>query len=296
MTVAKTKEHSLGEFSFHLVIYDLTDSSGPQLAAHSVIPDASQKWNHPLVSQRGLVVKLAEYPVQNGAQGQSSSIMTVVNDHDGGFTLHFWEFHLTAAELLLRDTRVLEETRGAVCSHFDVAGCTYHSQLGPHLKLVTCNSSALTPSSFLQFWTYSLNNHDLFLDKSIEFDSPLSVVQTCPDLTGFIFVQRQRFQNEIMLFSKDGEIFDRVDQSSPIEAVVSYQADLLLLKLQSDLLYFHLPAKKVLRYIGLGELTKETQQAGKVDIQLTRGMGRELLLITDLASTLVDLDHERALA
>lgn len=65
--------------------------------------------------------------------------------------------------------------------------------------------------SHLQFWTYSFSNNDLFLEKSIEFDSPLSIVQGCAELTKFVYIQRSSERRELLLFNTEGELIDKID-------------------------------------------------------------------------------------
>jgi hypothetical protein len=66
-------------------------------------------------------------------------------------------------------------------------------------------------NSFMHLWSYCFTNHDLFLDKAIEFDCGLSLVKGCPDFTGNIYVQRESELKEVLIFNREGEVKDKID-------------------------------------------------------------------------------------
>ena len=108
-------------------------------------------------------------------------------------------------------------------------------------------------ASFLQFWTYSFQTNDLFLDQAVEFDGPLSQVVGDPDQTERVYLQMQRDQSELIVFNPDGTLHDKIDQSQPIQAVLSYDKKVLVLVVEQELVYFNLQSKKILRKISLSK-------------------------------------------
>lgn len=87
ITIAKTKENAFDDFKFHLVVHDIGVKF--RILCHSVIPNASQCWNHQNKMQLGQVVKVVEYPISE----VGTLIWTVVNsqDADGGIKLLLWK-------------------------------------------------------------------------------------------------------------------------------------------------------------------------------------------------------------
>ena len=66
-------------------------------------------------------------------------------------------------------------------------------------------------NSFMHFWSYCFRNHDLFLDKAVQFDCRLSMVKGCPDFTHNIYVQRASVMKEILILDRKGNVKDKID-------------------------------------------------------------------------------------
>lgn len=96
-----------------------------------------------------------------------------------------------------------------------------------------------------------LQHNELYLDKAIEFDGPLHSLKGCPYLTGNIYLQRQREQNEIIIFKQDGTLGGRIDQSTNIDDFATYDSKVVLMLEGHELLFYNLAAKKVIRKIRL---------------------------------------------
>lgn len=129
-----------------------------------------------------------------------------------------WNFDLVLHQLDLVNTKVLENRRQAICTHFELTAFAMPAGIPnqpPCAKFVTCYQlqHSLEGASFLQFWTYSFRTKDLFLDQAIEFDCPLSQLLGDPAHSEHVILQMQRDQTELIIFNPDGTLRDKVDQS-----------------------------------------------------------------------------------
>ena len=73
----------------------------------------------------------------------------------------------------------------------------------------------------MQFWTYDFKDHDLFLDKSILFDSPISILYGCT-LTNYLYVQRSSERKELLMYNDQAELVDKIDQNEEIMTASGY--------------------------------------------------------------------------
>jgi len=100
----------------------------------------------------------------------------------------------------------------------------------PPFRFLTSHYQHNSGQIVLQFWTYSFTNHDLFLDKSISFDSALTMVHSCP-LTKYLYIQRAAEPKELIIVDAfAGDVLDKIDQAEDFQGgkVIGYREDIVI--------------------------------------------------------------------
>ena len=130
-------------------------------------------------------------------------------------------------------------------------------EVSSKVHFVTSHQTGGT-NSFLHIWSYCFSNHDLFLDKAIEFDCKLSMVKGCPDFTGNIYVQRASEKKEVLIMNREGNVKDKIDQNSDIQDIIPYEGSTVIFKVTKPLeqglfekfvIFYDLNRKKILRHM-----------------------------------------------
>lgn len=120
-----------------------------------------------------------------------------------------WSFD--GSQLQIIDQRLLDNNQTALCLKLEILPQPRFSE---KVKFATEHVQD-QGKTFLQFWTYDFKDHDLFLDKSILFDSPISILYGCT-LTNYLYVQRSSERKELLMYNDQAELVDKIDQNEEI--------------------------------------------------------------------------------
>lgn len=140
----------------------------------------------------------------------------MLNQKYGGFSIVLWQFDFISQQLKIIDQRLLESNISARCDKLSIlphipelssaaasssGNAAVSMDFSEKFKFVTEHTQDREQKTFLQFWTYEFNLKDLFLDKSILFDCSISILHGCPNLTNFLYVQRQTLEKEVLIYN-----------------------------------------------------------------------------------------------
>lgn len=219
-----------------------------------------------------------------------------------------WQFDYVSQQLRILDQRLLEQNVSARCEKLQIlpyipelpsaAGSTSGNPMSSmdtseKFKFVTEHTQDREQKTFLQFWTYEFNLKDLFLDKSILFDCPISILHGCPNLTNFLYVQRQSFEKEVLIYNQQADLIDKIDQEEEITFIKGYQDSLVILATaNNNLIFYDLKKKKHMRVCN--KLTTVKNKSIK-SIQLyskESNADTALVEMSDSSHILLDLDQE----
>jgi hypothetical protein len=166
-------------------------------------------------------------------------------------------------------------------------------EIAEKFKFVTEHCQDKEQKTFLHFWTYEFKLKDLFLDKAILYDCPISILHGCSFLTNFLYVQRSSFEKDILIYNQNAELIDKIDQAEEITCIKGYQDSLVMLaNSNNEIVFYNLKQKKQVRKCAkLGSIKNKVIK----DITLfVKDKTSDTLLaeMSDGSHVLLDLDRE----